>query len=185
MKNDFFFETVTIANGYRPGPGNFAKTSYSSGPALMAGEWIYCREIWHQRSRNIKFFFFTHVKGRGKGIALFMTKIEQQLNVKPRSAFGPTQRKTIMWCRPSIWWTATSMRRSLFTILMRCATAYIIDKDNFQDTLLSTKHTRETKYAVSRFLQGYTRYTGKVSGWHNQFSRVGEAMTDKLLVKPV
>ena len=115
-----------------------------------------------------------------------MSKVERILDVQPRSHFGPTQRKTIMWIRPSRWWTVKAMRRSLFTILLRAGSNYNMDLDNFEEALYSNQYSLNTKYAVQRFLAGNTLYVGKKRGWYKQFNEtiVTPEQIDLLLVEP-
>ena len=61
------------------------------------------------------------------------------------------------------------MKRSLLTILLRCGVKYNRKQDNFEDAVFSCAYTQNTRYAVQRFLDGFTKYTGKSNGWYNQF----------------
>lgn len=166
--NDFK-EVIRIDTPYRPGPGSYCKPKEFSNGRWTVHQWFYCREIWHGHLYLLKLFFYSHRNGRGDNVAAFMRKVEDMLHVYPRSEFGPTQRKTIMWVRPSVWWTKPTMRRSLFTILLRAGEKYNPALDNFYDALYSDPYTDNTRYAVARFLNGHTIYKGKRKGWYNQF----------------
>lgn len=160
----------------------------------VAQEWLYCREYFQDESQGIRRFLFCHKSNRCKNIAAFIDKIEEKLNLKHRSIIGPTQRYNISWIRVSPWWTNTSMKRSLFTALIRCGQNYFYKENNFEEALFSVLYTKHTEYAVRRFLEGHTRYTGKKKGWYNQFRWGGgtsvdpmmpsRELVDKLLVKP-
>ena len=78
--------------------------------------------------------------------------------------------------------------------LLRCGQSYSPEQDNFEDALFSVLYTKHTEYAVKRFLDGHTRYTGKRRGWYSQFRWGGgtvdeprepdNAIVDRLLVRP-
>lgn len=186
-----FGNVLYIDSRYRPEAGSFAKPKDIEGDRYKVGQWYFCRDLFHGQLYNLNLFFFSHDTTKGHCIAAFIRAVEEALDVQPRSDFGPTQRKTIMWVKPSRWWTVRAMRRSLFTILLRAGSQYIPLKDNFTEALFSDPYTNNTQYAVRRFLAGYTVYTGKKRGWFNQFKSYGEygvSLTDReidaLLVKP-
>jgi hypothetical protein len=177
----FSDEVFHVLGPYRPGPGNFAKIKHIfQDGSIMPSQWQDCREIWHSENKNLKFFFFSHPSGTGKNAARFMEKFEKKVDATP-SRMGLTQRKTISWVEPSAWWQS-SMRRSLYTILLRSAPAYKPNKDNFRQALYSNEYAEATEEAVERFLDGYTYYTGRTRGWYKQFHKPKNL--NKLLVKP-
>jgi hypothetical protein len=173
-----------IDTPYRPEPGSFCKPKGTTGGRYIAGQWYECREIWHYELKDLPLFFYSHISGKTRAVAAFITKVENILDVRPRSHIGPTQRKTICWVEPSSWWTRLAMRRSLFTILLRVAQHYHTEEDNFRDALYSHHYTKNTRYAVERFLNGYTHYTGRKRGWYNQFCILGPSAqeVDGLLI---
>jgi hypothetical protein len=116
-----------------------------------------------------------------------MQEIEEKLNVNPRSQFGITQNNKIMWVKPSPWWTAFGMRRSLFTILLRAALNYSTSKKNFMEAVNSEKYLSTTTYAFERFMSGNTKYAGHKRGWYKQFceKNLSHEEIDKLLIKPI
>lgn len=179
-----FGEVLYIDTPYRPEAGSFCKPKEMVEDRYRVGQWYYCRDLFHGQLYNLSLFFFSHDSNKGNCIAEFMRKCEKILNVEPRSDFGPTQRKTIMWVEPSRWWTVRAMRRSLFTILLRAGNQYSINKDNFDEALFSDPYTMGTRYAVNRFFAGNTFYTGKKRGWYKQFhdENPTEAQIDALLV---
>jgi len=169
--------------------GAFSKVDkvFADG-TMLALEWLHCREYFQDESRGIRRFLFCHRRNRCRNIAVFMDRVESMLVLDERSVFGPTQRHNISWARVSPWWMESSMRRSLLTILMRCAQNYSVRRGNFEDALFSVQYARDTEYAVRRFLNGNTRYTGRCKGWYNQFRPVdGNAVpndkVDRLLVR--
>lgn len=157
---------------------------------LLALEWLHCREYFQDESKGIRRFLFCHRRKSIKNVAAFMGIVESTLAVEERSVFGPTQRNNISWARVSPWWMGLSMRRSLLTILMRCSQNYSVRRGDFDEALRSVQYARETDYAVRRFLNGHTRYTGRCKGWYNQFRPVdgvpvSEDVVDRLLVRPL
>lgn len=166
--------------------GAFSKIDYMKADGtLVALEWLYCREYFQDESAGIRRFLFCHRPNRCRRIAAFIHRIESILDLKDRSEMGPTQRNNISWIRVSQWWTSTSMKRSLFTILLRCAQNYESKTDNFEEALFSTNYSKRTEPAIRRFLDGNTRYTGKMKGWYNQFKDGTDALAERLLVKPL
>jgi len=178
----------------RPGSfGKIVRRKYEPSGTLFVDRWWYCREYFQNESRGIRRMLYSHRKGLTYNIACFMREVEKRLKVEPKSTFGPTQKDTITWIAAS-WWTTTSMKRSLFTALLRAGANYRYTKDNFEQALFSIGFTKNTRKAVERFMKGHTRYAGKVKGWYNQFKWGGnhnmrpkppsEKEIKKLLIKP-
>jgi len=180
-----FNDRLYISTPYRPEAGSFAKYKKFDGDKYKIIQWHYCRDIFHPQLYNLDLFFFSHDPNKGHCVASFMEKIEYKLNID--SEYGPTQRKSIMWIRPSRWWTIRPMRRSLYTILLRCANNYSPKKNNFEEALFSDPYANATKYAIERFLSGYTAYTGTKKGWLDQFyeTKIDKNTIDSLLVEPI
>lgn len=186
MTTSKFGNILYIDTPYRPEAGSFCKPKDKDGDRYKVGQWYYCRDLFHSQLYNLNLFFFSHDASRGHCVAAFMRKVEEMLNVEPKSEFGPTQRKTIMWIEPSRWWTVRAMRRSLFTILLRAGCQYSPNRKNFEEALFSDPYTIGTKYAVQRFFAGNTAYVGKKRGWYKQFyeSKLSNDEIDLLLVEP-
>lgn len=167
-----FKTTLYVETEYRPSPGSFGKPKLAEsniGNKYFVNGWFDCRELWHSQLYNLNLFFYTHKANTGRDIATFLSKVEDILNLKNKTRFGPTQRKTIMWIEPTKWWTKPPMRRSLFTILLRSAAYYSVNEDNFQEALFSSFYADKTKSAIEWFLKGNTVYCGKKAGWYKQF----------------
>lgn len=182
--NRKFNETLRISTPYRPESGSFASHRAFDGDRYKIVNWHYCRDIFHPQLYNLDLFFFSHDTNKSYNIASFMERVERKANIDYFSEYGPTQRKSIMWIRPSKWWTLKSMKRSLFTILLRCGNNYNPRKRNFKEALLSDPYAAATEYAINRFLSGYTHYTGKQKGWLDQFyeSRLSKEDINSLLL---
>ena len=185
------------ARGLQVAQGSFSKVSgVAYDGAWIARRWYYCREWFHDQSHGVRRILYTHKSGKTDNLAHFIRKVERRLKVEPKTEIGPTQRKTISWVRVSPWWTNSSMKRSFFTMMLRCGQNYDIDKEDFNDALYSIAYTRETEYAVKRFLAGYTLYAGYTKGWYQAFrwgngfgyrspnSEFTKELVKKLLVRP-
>jgi hypothetical protein len=139
---------------------------------------------------------FSHFANKGPEVSAFIEQIEDKLGVVPKSVFGPTKRPAITWLRPSPWWMNSSLKRSLFTAFLRAGNNY--NGRDFEEALWSNSYLSDTRYAVNRFLAGYTKYQGRgnQTGWWNIFYLGGAYdrwctpeplnpfSVDKLLVKP-
>lgn len=180
-----FGDVVLIETPYRPPSGSFARPKNVKNNRHSVGPWHNCRDIFNRQLFNLDLFFYATDVGQARHVAHFLNKIEEMLNIEPRSEFGPTQRKCIMWIRPSKWWTYRVMRRSLFTILLRAGREYLVAQDNFEHVIKSEKYLDNTRYAFDRFLSGHTHYTGKNRGWYKQFYEynLSKDEIDKLLIK--
>jgi len=186
-KNRKFNETLYVSTPYKPESGSFSRHRGFYGDKYKISQWHYCRDIFHPQLYKLDIFFFSHDPFKGYNIARFMEKVEKTLNVDILSEYGPTQRNCIMWIKPSPWWTIRSMRRSLFTILLRSGASYSPSKKNFKKAVFSDPYALATKYAVNRFMSGYTFYKGSKKGWLDQFYevRLNKKAIDSLLVKPI
>lgn len=179
---------MPLASKYqRLNRGAFSKIDYvKPDGTLVALEWLYCREYFQDESAGIRRFLFCHKPNKCRRIAAFIHKLEEILNLEERTEVGPTQRHNISWLRVSPWWTCSSMKRSLFTILVRCGQNYNIKEDNLDEALFSVMYTKQTERAVRRFMGGFTRYTGKKKGWYSQFKEENcmDSVLERLLVCP-
>jgi hypothetical protein len=181
-----FEKVICVDTPYRPDKGSFARTTRVVDDRHKVDHWYFCRDIFHNILFNLKMFFLSHESNKGSSIAAFMQRIEEKLDIQPRSEYGPTQRKTIMWIKPSKWWIKYGMRRSLFTCLLRAGSNYSISKDNLYSAIEGDKYLSKTPYAFKRFMDGNTKYTGRKRGWFKQFCDLSptDQEIDKLLVKP-
>ena len=169
--------------------GSFSKvkrTSLTLGneEIWQANKWYFCREWFQQDSQGVTRLLYSHGQRQTEDVARFIRKVENKLKLKNKSRIGPTQRSTISWIKVVPFWTKTSMRRSFFTMMLRCSQNYDWVENNFEEALFSIRYTLETAYAVRRFLKGNVRYTGKTTGWHDEFKYRSKEKIDRLLVKP-
>jgi len=173
-------KTIFIDTIYKPSIGSFGKPSGLNNDRYMVKNWQYCREIWHSQMYNTKIFFYAYPASKIKTISLFFEIIEKKINTPQFSSFGPTQKKHIMYIKPSPWWLRYGMRRSLFTILLRSSSAYDPSNKNFNVALYSNLYAEKTKSAIEHFLAGNTVYKGRKRGWYKQFL---ESQVDQDLIK--
>jgi hypothetical protein len=176
-----------------PAPGSFAKVS---GP--YEGCWYNCREEFHWVNEKTRRFLYSHRLGTHARIVDFIEKIEKKLGLKAkdRTRFRRTQYGRVTLVVMSSWWRF-SIRRSLFTALLRAGQNY--NGENFEEALFSKNFGKDNHYladtegAVRRFLRGNTWYTGKVQGWWDAFEgslvwdwqgRHTKDSLEKMLVKP-
>ena len=78
---------------------------------------------------------------------------------------------------------------TIYDLALRCGAQYSLRENNFYEALVGNKYIEFTKYALERFLNGYTAYTGRKRGWVRQFNENNQGfsvdMVDSLLVKPL
>jgi hypothetical protein len=161
---------------------------------LTIDSWLRCRDAVHStlsKSKKKDRFLFCHEINKEKNIAAFIQFIERKLELKTLTLFEPTQFEDVICVRPSKWWMERAMKRSLFTILIRAGKYFKRNKNNLADVVEQGTYLTNTSYAFYRFLDGYTRYTGNITGWYNQFYYNGLKheqpdikKVEELLVKP-
>jgi len=149
--------------------GSFSLIDHVYGRHVYANGFVYCREYFQDEACRVRRFLFSHRQNLGENVAQFIRRIERRLNFDEFSTLYTTNRRTVTMVRPNPWWMDTSMQKSLYTLLIRAGVHYDPEIDNFVSALFSIDYTGNTKYAIQRFLLGYTKYTGKVRGWVAQF----------------
>lgn len=152
--------------------GNFALFKHARARVGESPEFAWracpfhsCRDQFHKAFASCSNVLLVHYN-RGAFVAEFIGRIEEILKLRNKTEVGPTQRRIICWLEVAPFWMAQSMRRSLFTSLLRAATEYTGD---FEKAIESQKYLRETNLALERFFAGYTHYTGRLYGWYNVF----------------
>jgi hypothetical protein len=150
--------------------------SFSLGKPL---NWKKCREQFARDfDEKTDGFFFSHPNGSSDCIAAFVSKTEDIIEVvsplPERTRFCRTNVPYALWITPSSFWKECFVRRSLFTILLRCGFEYRPLYDNYEDALKSNIYSQETLPAIRRFLFGYTQFTNNDTvlngrGWRDLF----------------
>jgi hypothetical protein len=134
---------------------------------------------------------YSHEKCSTEDLADFIGKVEERIGLTDRSLFYRCASSknddlpTISWIEVLPWWKKQQMRHQFFTCCLRAVSSmpYRREKGNF-DKAIKHNYLGDTSYAVTRFLSGYTWYTGIVVGWVSGFSDTAEYDIDRLLVKP-
>lgn len=120
-------------------------------------------------------FLFCHHAERSYDVACFITKIENMLGIQ-NSVFCMTTFPNLTWIKMSPWWLTMEIRKSFFSMMLKCSIQYFYKSDNFEDALASSQYVRETRSAVNKFLAGYTFYEFKplndADHWFSQFTQI-------------
>jgi len=161
--------------------GSFARLSKKS----VISNWVYCRESFHNDSTSMNQLLFCHSKDKGKNIACFINELEDRLKHKNKTVCGPTKFNKVMWINPSSFWKKQTLRRSLFTALLRAGQKYNPAINNFETALFSHEYIRQTRNAVEWFLKGNTWYSKNDSNnqWKSTFVGLSTEEVKKLLSK--
>lgn len=121
---------------------------------------------------------FAHRQGHFPRVRNFISLSEEILGVST-SEVGATQRKTISYILPSDFWIGCPMRRSLFSILLRVGMKY---EGDFDEAVRKNYYAAKTQAAIERFFAGHTTYTGRMTGWCDQFAGRSSKRVERLLV---
>jgi hypothetical protein len=161
-------------------------------------KWFHCREefakSFHAKTEKMFFCTVSISKGtaknyndyrlRSRRVARFIHRLEVKLGLKEFTKFYETNQYNIIEIDPSGFWRADTLKRSLFTILVRAGLLYDQKKDNYKDALRSYTYSAQTNKYITRFLDGYTKFVGKEeTGWVNTFVYCDKS-AEKVLVKP-
>ena len=190
-----FNDIRKVKTHVQPPNGNFAIETESPRDV----RWDHCREQFAAKfDENTLGFYFSHPNDMSEDIGEFLTKFEIIIGLKYNSVFSKTERNNVTWIEPSLFWRSCYLRRSLLTLVLRCAMNYRIKKDNFDDALFGDYkeclYVKETKSAFLRFMFGFTQFTGKLNvnpnstvikhGWREEFLRLDDFAVRRRLVLP-
>ena len=134
----------------------FAGENYPQG-TLMA-YWFHCRDIFQSvREENFKDgVLFYHRPNGSHLVVRFLHYFEKRLGLE-FSKFQLVESDNQCLCiHPNPFWFETSIHKSFFSILLRASLSYKPNKLTPLATLMKCKEAKHTKYAVKRFLNGYT-----------------------------
>ncbi len=186
MKIEFKPAKTVVTMTVRPEAGCFAS---AIGEEI---QWLKCREQFaHYFTNKTVGFYFSHKPEFSNNIAQFIAKTEEIIGVKENATYAKTNRNWILWIEPNEFWKSCLMRRSLFTILLRCGLLYSLEEDNYEYSLYSQNYIKETKEAVMRFLFGFTKYNPEKKsvslgtaprGWVSAFKNADRDLVNKQLV---
>lgn len=160
----------------KPGPNQYALENEELN-------WEHCRENFSKIfKQHMSGLFFSHLPENDSNISSFIQKTEQILIVGAlqkinKSKFYNTNLNFALWVEPSSFWMKCPMKRSLFTLLLRCGSYYDKNKDNYEEALYSVDYSKSTKKALQRFLYGFTEFSyngenfeGIGKGWVSYFA---------------
>lgn len=153
----------------------------------IANDWYSCRESFIDFSMN-RMLFCTDVKLRTIN---FVHLFEKKLKLS-KTKFFSTNRKNVLYIEPNSFWTKKYFYKSLFTAILKASGKYAGD---FDAAVNSYRYFKITRYALNRFLSGYTKYTGNTANmWFEAFTAysytyrkdimISNDFINKLLVKP-
>ena len=187
-------QTIVIDRpSYNITTGSFARiknVNPTTGHAAY-DSWGFCRDSFHS-TPTLSHLMMWHGTGASY-IEEFVHEFEKKLGHEKLSKFenvkfdsSESLAKTVTAVIPASFWAKNSMRRALFTILLRAGMKYNPEKKNFDACLEKSDYLINTKSALDRFMQGYTWYTGNAVGWVQQFSFITPKNVKKFLtLKPV
>lgn len=150
--------------------------------SLNGEKWQTCRETFANdfRSEIEGFFVSTCNRLPVQNVFDFMKKTEKILELEKikkegflfgdYSIFYKTNLPFIGYIKPAEFWMNHVLKRSLLTIFVRCGDKYNLQKDNYEEALLSESYVTKTKTAVYRFLFGFhdIKYYDR-NGWVSNF----------------
>jgi uncharacterized C2H2 Zn-finger protein len=154
-------------------------------------QWTHCRDIFQDISDysiEEKGMWFCCRPENIENVCVFIDRVEKKINIKNRSVFKRTPYPNVLWIQPSLFWINDYIRRSFFTLCLRCGMQYRRSKDNFDHAMYEHYEiSKQTKPAIKRFLSGYTFYTyedpDKIThGWKYLFKGVSGIKLKKLLI---
>lgn len=155
--------------------------------AIEADElnWHHCREEFSKIfTKNSKGLYFSCID-KEENVCAFIEKTEEILMKGAllsidQSKFFKTNYNFAIWIEPSNFWMRCNMKRSLFTMLLRCGIFY--NYNNYEDAIFNgNEYSKITKNAIKRFLFGFTNCNKKQSfeglgkGWASFFSNVNDS----------
>lgn len=161
--------------------------------------WDHCREQFAAKFNELTpGFYFSHPPGKSYDIGEFINKFESIIDLDNFTEFAKTEKESILWVKQSDFWKKCQIKRSLFTILIRCGMNYDSAIDNFDDALFGEYkeniYFKETKSALLRFMFGFTNFTGKINsyasttvikhGWKEEFSKLDNSTIRRRLILP-
>lgn len=156
--------------------------------------WDHCREDFSKKINSNTLGFYFSCKNKNF-VSSFIEKTEDilinaSLHKINRSKFYSTNLNFVIWIEPSDFWMCCSMKRSLFTMLLRCGLEYNPDLSNYECSLFDSEYSKTTKRAIERFLYGFTEFVddqehvGIGKGWVSFFSNKDPNLIYKKLRMP-
>lgn len=141
--------------------------------------WYDCREIFHADYPKGNHIFINHKKNNNGRLKDFLFSIENHLELKNKSEYYKTVRKTGTLFILSKFWN-DPIRFSLLTLLMRAA-AYNNLSLYSNRVFTCCKYLSDTKPAVKLFMSKKFEYKGQMYSWYKQFKYLSAKDSEKLL----
>lgn len=134
--------------------------------------WYYCREMFERdlfaSNNEFGFVFSPTLHDQEYRVANFIRNIElDQLNLGELTTFMRMANKSLIYVRPSTFWTSCQMRFSLFTILMKAGRYYFFN--TIEDALTAEPYAKSTIGAIRAFFNGRRNYTGNIPDWRTKW----------------
>jgi hypothetical protein len=141
--------------------------------------WYDCREIFHADYPKGNHIFVNHKKNNNNRLSSFLQSVESLLNIKKKSKYFKTVRKTGTLFILSSFWNKP-IRFGLLTLLLRAAAYYNLSL--YSDRVFKIcKYLFDTKNAVKLFMAGSHEYKGQMYSWYKQFKYLSIKECKKLL----
>jgi len=153
-----------------------------------------CRESFFSKYKGEKYFMFSpHAETNNafKNVEKFWKLIEGKLGRKFRITVFPTNIPNLYVIQPWSGWRESHVSLSLLSLFVRWSFCYY--NGDWENSFNLYKYADDTKDAINRFLEGYTKPTfsafestgnGYGVGWMGTFHKCPQAQLEKLLVKP-
>jgi hypothetical protein len=158
-------------------------------------DWDACRETFAKKLTALeKGFYFSCGHEQEKNVIAFIEKAEDvlanaALQKIVRSKFFKTNLNFAIWIEPSEFWMECPVKRSLFTLLLRCGLSY--DMIDFEKALFQNQYSVVTKKALQRFFYGFTNFISKEEifegigkGWASYFANKNTQIICEKLKQP-
>lgn len=134
------------------GDGYLGKSDHLVGKKHYVN-WTKCRDVFQEWGVLDEFFFATASKKHIPYILRFIHNAEKKLGLEDHTRFHETSKPRIIYIKPAPFWMENPMRRSLLTAMLRCGHDFRKSKNNFKETLHSSKYLKNTKKALKLFFE--------------------------------
>lgn len=151
-----------------------------------------CRvEFEMYQNGNEEFVGITNVKNI-KLLNSFWTRIEKKLNLKEKTVIFNTNYNNVVILKVPLFWRENKLRKSIFTLLLRCGSFYFENGDNTIDAFNKYDLTSKCIPAIQHFLKGnvkqnFPEFTKKSAdgygGFVAEFSNRTQEELNKMLIK--
>lgn len=162
--------------------------------------WVTCKEQFLalcNKEDDFKGFYYCCGENNIIKLKKFIAKIEKILNLKNKSNFLSTNKKSIAWIEPCLFWKTHLLKFSLLLILLKNSLNYNVENDNLEECLFGeyseSFYTKQTKNSLMRFMFGFTEPCFEKTeeknlnliknGWFESFKNLSKTKARSLLKK--